>query len=426
MSSGSNATVFKICIAKKNYALRCFNRLEPEILERSRKISEFLTTQSFPFLVDYEFVDQGIEVDGLVYPVVLMDWVESVSLESYVETNADNAARMDHLITSFNKIVATLQDNHLAHGDLQHRNVVLTKEHQVKLIDYDGFYIPSLRDETPVELGHNHFTHPDRFENGVFDERIDRFPAWIISGGLQVARRAPEIFLNRLDYGRDNCLLFNQDDFSSGETSLKRALADHNSREVRFIATLISKFSCQAWDTIPRYQPDVFISLQIPKDSGVEMSVLSRDLPAILPLGQDTEWVSRPRSALLNSQSNQLAGHFSVLPSRNVNSEWKRKPTGKSERDQIEPDSNNRSPKTLSTTGQKPSVFQIFKPKNSSSKTALVPMSGKQSIRMASPTNENSLPEGWSAKYQWDLKHSSQQTEYPSKKNEKKGSLKKV
>jgi hypothetical protein len=68
----------------------------------------------------------------------------------------------------------------IAHGDLQHGNIILVpgkKDNSLmlKLIDYDGMFIPPLAGSPKGEVGHAAYQHPERLRTGAFHTEVDRF-----------------------------------------------------------------------------------------------------------------------------------------------------------------------------------------------------------------------------------------------------------
>jgi hypothetical protein len=81
-------------------------------------------------------------------------------------------------------MIKTLQQASVAHGDLQHGNVFVVGE-ELRLVDYDGMYVPSLTGKTSHEIGHRNYQHPHRTERD-FGPHLDTFSAWVIYASLIV------------------------------------------------------------------------------------------------------------------------------------------------------------------------------------------------------------------------------------------------
>ena len=69
---------------------------------------------------------------------------------------------LGHLATQFEGTVPELRKLQMAHGDLQHGNMVVTPARELKLIDYDGMYVLGMPVGRSHEKGHVNYQHPQR------------------------------------------------------------------------------------------------------------------------------------------------------------------------------------------------------------------------------------------------------------------------
>ena len=76
-----------------------------------------------------------------------------------------------------------------AHTTLVPRDGVLS----VKLIDYDGMWVPALARARSGEKGHADFQHPQRLHEATWSPAVDRFPHLVIYTALRahLQRAAP-------------------------------------------------------------------------------------------------------------------------------------------------------------------------------------------------------------------------------------------
>ncbi|MFN3333762.1 MAG: hypothetical protein ACK47M_14745, partial [Caldilinea sp.] len=124
----------------------------------------------------------------------------------------------------------------IAHGDLQHGNLIVVQG-RLKLIDYDGMYVPALAGRRSHEVGHRNYQHPQRSEV-TFGPEIDHFSSWIIYTSLVALTAEPSLW-QRLR-GGDECLLFRREDFVAPERSPTLATLEQmgDARLTRLAATL--------------------------------------------------------------------------------------------------------------------------------------------------------------------------------------------
>ena len=102
-----------------------------------------------------------------------------------------------------------------AHADLQHGNVLLVpdaggKSLALKLIDYDGMFVPALAGNPSGEVGHAAYQHPQRFREGTYSPAVDRFPLLVVATALSALKAGGRALWEKYDNG-DN-LLFRQQD----------------------------------------------------------------------------------------------------------------------------------------------------------------------------------------------------------------------
>ncbi|MBX9688988.1 MAG: hypothetical protein K2X27_19930, partial [Candidatus Obscuribacterales bacterium] len=194
-----------------------------------------------PWTVGFEFLPQGIKVNGIWYPVLSMDWVEGTPLNLHVASlcQAGDKDALNKLRLAFSEMVAGLRDAYVAHGDLQHGNI-LVRDNRIVLVDYDGMFVPGLSKKHSNELGHPNYQHPGRSEEN-FDDTLDHFSSWIIDTALLCLREDPALW--RFSYDDGESLLFHRQDFIQPQNSpVLKALAMHQSTQVRERAKLLSEF----------------------------------------------------------------------------------------------------------------------------------------------------------------------------------------
>ena len=141
-------------------------------------------------------------------------------------------------------LVRDLDRRGIAHGDLQSGNVLVLPNGGLKLVDYDGMYVPAMNrvlSETP-ELGLPAYQHPKRVRD-FFDQRLDHFSALVILATF--ACLDAELW-RRFNGGNDDqCLLFRAADFRAPEQSeLMNLLLRSADPAVRKLAVLL-KAACQ-------------------------------------------------------------------------------------------------------------------------------------------------------------------------------------
>ncbi len=221
--SGNFADVYEVrCPAGARWAVKCFTREVHGLRERYAEISKYLRKANLPFMVDFQYLEQGIRVRGQWYPVLKMQWVEGFVLNQFVRDNLDKKPILQAVGQIWLRMARRLRGAKLAHGDLQHGNVMFVPSGSanalaVKLIDYDGMCVPSLAGKNSGEVGHPAYQHPERLRTAAYNREMDRFSLLAIAAALRCLAVGGRSLWERYDNG-DN-LLFRQADLQAPKES---------------------------------------------------------------------------------------------------------------------------------------------------------------------------------------------------------------
>lgn len=238
--TGNFAQVYELTNGRTRWAVKCFTRSSADIRRRYACISDAIGRSQLPYFVEFRLLDEGILVNGKRYPVVKMEWVDGVPLDKYVETHLFQPQILLKLASSIVRMVVALEGKGLAHGDLQHGNIFI-RGGDLKLVDYDGMFVPAFRGERAPETGLPSYQHPRR-DGTLYDSRIDRFPLLVISTGLCALAVDPRLWY-RFSTG-DN-VLFRKDDFeNAGRSPLFTHLRGLGDQQVKEFAEALRK-ACQ-------------------------------------------------------------------------------------------------------------------------------------------------------------------------------------
>ena len=216
MSSGNFAVVFKMVDieSRKEYAVKCFTKEQVGRSQSYSLISHQLAWLKSPYLLNvhyYEFelfvnTTQTSETD---FPVLVMDWVDGVTLDRYITNNIDNNTELNSLLFRFFQLSKWLISMPIAHGDLKPDNILVTENGEIVLVDYDGMYVPEMKGQEAREIGSLDYQHPSR-TTADFDDHIDDFAICIILLSLKVIINSPSLYYN---YANGERLLFSQKDY---------------------------------------------------------------------------------------------------------------------------------------------------------------------------------------------------------------------
>jgi len=213
-ATGGNAVVYKarqpggFLSFKKTWAIRCFLRPISDHAERYEAISRHLRMVRLPYDVNFQFLKQGIQIRSSWFPIVKMQWAEGDLLHSHIEKQLRYPGSLATLRAKWVTLVRDLEAARVAHGDLQHGNI-LVRGGAIQLVDYDGMWVPALKGRHATEIGHRAYQHPERSEQD-YGQEIDRFSALVIY--LSLAALEQDATLWERFHTGDN-LIFVREDF---------------------------------------------------------------------------------------------------------------------------------------------------------------------------------------------------------------------
>lgn len=255
--SGAFASVFSLTSVSsgQRYAVKCFTRHVPDQERRYEAISSRLAQLdpaelSQPWNLGFEYLPDAINVGPDRYPVLKMEWIEAVTLSSWLDDNHTHRFAVDRLADRFEALTRDLATHDIAHGDLQHGNLLVSSDDTLRLVDYDGMYVPALAGMGGTERGHRNYQSPMR-GNDDFGAKLDRFSAWVIFLSLKAIASDPALW-NRLHEPSGEFLLLTEDDFrNSGGSTRLQTLLDHPDRTVSGLADQVRSLAFQPLDVLP-------------------------------------------------------------------------------------------------------------------------------------------------------------------------------
>ena len=213
-SRGACAVVFKMQDKStgKCYALKCFTEEQDGRADAYRQIADELDMVDSPYITSVKYMEKELFVDSQCeedeFPVLLMDWVEGETMETYISANYCNQYAMSMLCYRFGKMAAWLRTQSFAHGDVKPDNIIVRPDGSLTLVDYDGMFVPSMKGCKSPTVGTKDFCHPLRTVDD-FDETIDDFSL----ASIALSLKAISMNSTLLDtYGASDRLLFSEND----------------------------------------------------------------------------------------------------------------------------------------------------------------------------------------------------------------------
>ena len=200
------------------WAFRCWHSDINNTQRRYELISEAIQKSQLDFLCGFEYIEKGINVEGNIYPTTRMRWIDGVTIKDYICQNKDSKNLLLDLAEDFLKMTSALHRQSLAHGDLQHGNILVDKNHKLFLVDYDSFYCPLLRGEEDTVTGLPDYQHPSRMKNKVVSEKLDYFSELVIYLSILAIAEAPSL-IEKYKVADADRLLFSKEDYCDLEHS---------------------------------------------------------------------------------------------------------------------------------------------------------------------------------------------------------------
>ena len=242
-SSGAFAVVFKMKDEQtgKCYALKCFTEEQEGRAEAYRQIADELEFVDSSYITSVKYLDKEIFVDSCCeedeFPVLLMDWIDGETMETYIAENYQDNYTMAMLCYRFCKMATWLRSQPFAHGDIKPDNIMVRPDGSLTLVDYDGMFVPAMKGQKSPTIGTKDFSHPLRTVDD-FDETIDDFAMASIALSLKAISLKPSLLD---EYGAADRLLFSADDYCDlSNNKVMAALQEQMNNEE--LTTLLSMF----------------------------------------------------------------------------------------------------------------------------------------------------------------------------------------
>ena len=241
-SSGAFAVVFKMKDEQtgKCYALKCFTEEQEGRAEAYRQIADELEFVDSSYITSVKYLDKEIFVDSSCeedeFPVLLMEWIDGETMESYIAENYQDNYVMAMLCYRFCKMAAWLRSQPFAHGDIKPDNIMVRPDGSLTLVDYDGMFVPAMKGQKSPTIGTKDFSHPLRTVDD-FDETIDDFALASIALSLKAISLKPSLLD---EYGAADRLLFSVNDYNKlCKINLWKKLSKIKNMEIKKLQTCL-------------------------------------------------------------------------------------------------------------------------------------------------------------------------------------------
>ena len=245
--------VFKVRVKGGHHAVRCFTSNLPDQQRRYDAVSKYFRTRSMPpEFGEFEYQNDGILVNGNRHPILKMVWFDGKPLGEYVDEQIHDSQAMKALAATWLETANSLQNMEIAHNDLQHGNIIVQgsgTNPTIKIVDYDGIFIPDFAGEKSPETGLPHYQHPER-DDTHYDREIDNFPALVIYTSLLALSEDRNLIYTRKS---NEALLFTKEDFQDPNNSaLFQDLCNSSNGELNQAANALRTSAVGPIGAVPR------------------------------------------------------------------------------------------------------------------------------------------------------------------------------
>ena len=248
--NGGKAVVYEIQTNPKKYALKCWIEDLGDLKIRYKAIDAYLKTVQLPYFVDFAYQEQGILVNGQRFPIIRMEWVDGISFKDFISNNINNQTSIRNFAEKFLEMVKILHQNNISHGDLQHGNIIVRKNGDLCLIDYDSLYVPQLSNATDNIKGLPGYQHPNRNKLSKLSPKADYFSEIVIYLSLLILSENPNYWQQ---IQQEERLLFSEKDLIKPNSSKIFKQLKNLSPEIVYFTQELEKFCQQS--NIENLQP---------------------------------------------------------------------------------------------------------------------------------------------------------------------------
>ena len=210
--TGGFNMVFQLEHQNKKWAFRVWHVPMGEHKERYRRISKYLSEKKLPYFADFIYDEKGILVNGNLLDTIRMEWLEGKLLKEYLEENLGNKNKLTKLANDFLEMCKTLRENKISHGDLQEGNILIDRNGNIKLVDYDSICIPEIEGKKELVTGLKGYQHPSRFKAEKASLKADYFSELVIYLSILALSENSNLW-NKYQVKDTQYLLFTETDF---------------------------------------------------------------------------------------------------------------------------------------------------------------------------------------------------------------------
>ena len=273
--TGGYTVVIPCIVSGEKWAFRCWHVPVKDSQERYAYISRTIQSLNLPFFCPFDYNEKGLIVKGETFPITRMKWVDGKNLKIFICSHYQESKIIKKLAGNFLDMIIKLHSEHIAHGDLQHGNIIVSDTGKLYLVDYDSMFVPEMCNNFPdIISGLIDYQHPSRKNNSNSSEKLDYFSELIIYTSLLAIAVEPELVL-KYDVENTEALLFKSDDFETFDKSpIYQDLKKLNNSEIDLCLKIITEYLSLADINLLEPIENYLMTIEI-------------DYPKIVPIDED-------------------------------------------------------------------------------------------------------------------------------------------
>ena len=189
--AGRRSATFDISIEDHCYALKCYISTPANVAGACSVLAQ----NTSDIIITPQFLPNELFVSGRSYcghtDALLYPWIEGDSLDFLWRKAAFNneSDTLRTLAHNFTHLAIGVLNSEWRHGDLKPDNIIVDRSGQMKLIDIDALYHPTL--SYGGEVGTVGFVHPAR--GCSYDSHIDDYSIALICTALHALALRPQL-----------------------------------------------------------------------------------------------------------------------------------------------------------------------------------------------------------------------------------------
>lgn len=136
-----------------------------DLQKRLQLISNALRSYKLPYFVDFNYTPKALKIGSTYVPGVSMEWVDGKTLSDFIQ-EGHPASVYKELADKFMRMCQDFRRVGISHGDLSCANILITPNNNIRLVDYDSVFVPSMGNSFyQITGGIESFQHPERMKS---------------------------------------------------------------------------------------------------------------------------------------------------------------------------------------------------------------------------------------------------------------------